>query len=291
MLIRMEEMSWLELRTALNCGFDTVLLVLGSIEQHGPHLPLGTDTMLGYAWGEAIARKLGQTLLAPVIRPGLSRHHLGFPGTLTLDESAFQTTVEQVTISLSLTGFRTLIPFCSHGGNWQALFSIRRRLEDALPDTMQLVLLSEATVEGIEREICDFLRLRGIPEAVAGIHAGLRETSHVLAISPSAVRRDSAVCGWMGESALQQLSEGKSIIEITDTGVFGDATAATEDLGRELNDLTVRLYADAFRAAMTQREFAGMGGSGPAALNEDQTQSAQHRDDRLENGGSNHGHI
>jgi creatinine amidohydrolase len=249
MMIRMEDMTWLELQAALRGGFDTVLLVLGSIEQHGPHLPLATDTILGYAWGEAIARELGETLLAPVIRPGLSRHHLGFPGTLTLDEFAFQSTVEQVSVSLALTGFRTLIPFCSHGGNWPALFSIRRRLEDALPATTQLVLLDEATVEGIEREIYSFLRARGIPEAVAGIHAGLRETSHVLAVSASAVRRDSAVCGWVGESGSELLGEGKSIMEISETGVFGDATAASEELGRELNDLMVRLYADAFRAA------------------------------------------
>jgi len=248
--VRMEDMSWSEVRDALRAGFDKVLLVLGSIEQHGPHLPLGTDTLLGYAWGEAMARELDGTLLAPVMRPGLSQHHLGFPGTLTLDEPTFQSVIEQVSVSLAQTGFRTVIPFCSHGGNWPSLFGMRKRLECVLSGRAKLVLLSEDVVAGIEGKIYTSLRLRGVSEGVAGIHAGLRETSHVLAISSSAVRREAAVRGWIGDSAVKVLSRGTPIAKITETGVFGDATVATEQLGAELNALTVRLYVEAFREAM-----------------------------------------
>jgi len=250
----LEEMTWQELQEAIADGADTALLVLGSIEQHGPHLPLGTDTILGYAWGEAIAERLGSTIVVPVVRPGVSRHHLGFPGTLTLEESTFQAVILQICISLAQTGFRKIIPFCSHGGNWPSVFAVSHRLRDALPRGSALVLLDQASVNGIEDRIYAFLREKGIEEPVAGIHAGLRETSHMLDIAACSVRVERITRGWVGASALRLIKEGKRILEISESGILGDAVGSTRELGREINDLTVRLYVEALRAALLQLE-------------------------------------
>lgn len=249
---RLEEMTWPELQEAIIDGVDTALLVLGSIEQHGPHLPLGTDTILGYAWGEAIAERLGSTIVVPVVRPGLSRHHLGFAGTLTLEESTFQDVVIQICTALAQTGFRKVIPFCSHGGNWPAIFAMRQRLLDALPKGSTLVLLDRGTIDGIEDSIYAFLQGRGIEKPIAGTHAGLRETSHMLDIAASSVRVERVTCGWVGTSARPLIDKGKRILEFSQSGIIGDAVGSTEALGRELNDLTVRLYVDAFRKALLQ---------------------------------------
>jgi creatinine amidohydrolase len=62
----MEEMSWVEIKDAIERGKTTVLVISGSIEQHGPHLPTGTDTYLAYEAGQRAARRLGYALVAPV---------------------------------------------------------------------------------------------------------------------------------------------------------------------------------------------------------------------------------
>ena len=65
--VLMEEMTWKEIKQDVESGKDTAILVAASIEQHGPHLPTATDTIIGYALAEAVAKKLGCALVAPVI--------------------------------------------------------------------------------------------------------------------------------------------------------------------------------------------------------------------------------
>ena len=69
--VLIEEMTWREIKQAMDAGKDTVILVAAAIEQHGPHLPTATDTIIGYAVAKAVAKKLGNALVAPVIRPAL----------------------------------------------------------------------------------------------------------------------------------------------------------------------------------------------------------------------------
>ncbi|MEM3615123.1 MAG: creatininase family protein [Candidatus Methanomethylicia archaeon] len=75
-MIKMEDISWVEVKEALENGFDTVIVPIGSIEQHGPHLPLGTDTFISEVLAVRIAEKLSKTLVTPPITPGCSQHHM-----------------------------------------------------------------------------------------------------------------------------------------------------------------------------------------------------------------------
>ena len=93
--ILMEEMDWEEIRDAVDSGKTTVILVSGATEQHGPHLPTGTDTILGYAVAVRAAVQLGNALVAPVIRPALSEHHMGFPGSFTLSWETYLAVLEE----------------------------------------------------------------------------------------------------------------------------------------------------------------------------------------------------
>ena len=115
--VLLEELSWPEVEDALNRGVRTVVIVAASIEQHGPHLPTITDTAIGHAVGERLARKLGNALLAPVIRPACSDHHLAFPGSLSIPEEVFVETVIAYVRSLAPHGFDTFVLFSSHGGD------------------------------------------------------------------------------------------------------------------------------------------------------------------------------
>ena len=119
--VLMEEMTWREIQQALHDGADTAILVAASVEQHGPHLPTGTDTMIGYALAAAVAAKMGNALVAPVIRPALSGHHMDFPGTITLRMKTFVKVVEEYCFSFQKQGFKNIVLFVSHGGNADAL--------------------------------------------------------------------------------------------------------------------------------------------------------------------------
>jgi creatinine amidohydrolase len=249
--ILLERMSWRAIAQRIATGWNRVLVMVGSIEQHGPHLPVGTDTILGYAWGEAIARKLGRMLVAPVIRPGLSFHHKGFAGTITLDEALLLTLLEQTCASLADSGFQYIFLLCSHGGNWPVVHQGLARLRMAAP-TARVLTLPPEVVEYIEEQIYAFLSSRGISRAVAGIHAGLRETAYMMWLAGNLVDRDAITCGLVDEAVLAQLRKGLKLSELTPTGVLGDPRGATQELGKELNELTVSLYVEAIRRELAR---------------------------------------
>ena len=107
--VKLEECSWPQVRAALGEGYDTVVVTTASVEQHGPHLPILTDTLIGEALGEGIAACLGNAFSAPVIRPGLSEHHMAFPGSFTLSPETFLRVLEECCLSLARHGFRYLV--------------------------------------------------------------------------------------------------------------------------------------------------------------------------------------
>jgi creatinine amidohydrolase len=237
--VLLEEMTWEEIKEAIEHGIDTVLVIAGSIEQHGPHLPIVTDTVLGYEWGKAIALKMGNAVVAPVIRPGLSSHHLGFPGTVTLSNYVFQQILKSYIECLIKTGFRKIIIICSHGGNLQAV-------KQMLP-LLQKKYINRALVDGVldieqkDKLVNDFLEANGYSAKEGGIHAGLTETSCMLALLPDLVRKERIRPGYIGpinDGVLHQ----KGLRAYTDNGVLGDPTRASEELGEAINQITVEFY-------------------------------------------------
>ena len=112
-----------------------------SIEQHGPHLPTATDTIIGYALAEAVAAKLGNALVAPVIRPALSFHHIDFPGTITLRMPTFVKVLEEYCESLKVHGFKNIVLFVSHGGNADALKAFTPSIAKNIGPEIQLLFV------------------------------------------------------------------------------------------------------------------------------------------------------
>jgi creatinine amidohydrolase len=105
----MFEMTRPEIEQALAAGVDTVVVTFGSTEQHGLHLPLGTDSLWGEYLGHRVAQALGDALLAPGVRVGCSEHHLAFAGSLTLREETFAQVAADLCRSLAHHGFRNLV--------------------------------------------------------------------------------------------------------------------------------------------------------------------------------------
>lgn len=230
--VLLEHMSWPEVQEAIGDGVRTVVIVVASIEQHGPHLPTMTDTAIGYAVGERVARKLDRALLAPVIRPGCSDHHLAFPGSLSVPRETLIETVLAYVRSLAPHGFQNFVLFSSHGGNFDALEEAAGRLRDEW--TSKQVRIAAYAGRAALLEMMQVMNAAaeslGVRQDVDALHAELTETSVMMAKHPVLVARDRLEQGKMGRIDTDDLFK-RGLRAITPNGIMGDARAATPEIG------------------------------------------------------------
>ena len=151
----MEEMSWLEISEALKSGVNTAIIPLGSVEQHGHHLPLLTDTIEAHYLSEMIAQEVGFALVAPAIRPGYSEHHMDFPGTISLRLETLASIIRDYCASLIHHGFKNIVMLNCHGGNIPVLSAVAAEFamahaKDGITVISIVDVLSEIFTAGIE---------------------------------------------------------------------------------------------------------------------------------------------
>jgi len=237
--VLLEELTWREVDALLEDGTRTAVVAVGSIEQHGPHLPLVMDTLAGDELSERIATELGDALAAPTIRPGCSGHHMAFPGTITVDSETLMDTVRAYCESLDEHGFEHIALVPTHGGNFGPVNTvapeIAREIDASVHALADLARLMELMNEG--------LREGGVDYQEPVIHAGAAETSIVLAAAEEFVRTDELEVGTEGEvSTARLLSEGFDAI--AENGVLGDPRKATAEAGEAILDGVTAAYAD-----------------------------------------------
>jgi creatinine amidohydrolase len=235
--LMLEQMTYPQIQRALEEGYRTVIVMSGSIEQHGPHGPVGADTYLGYMVGLALAGGLGDALLAPVIRPACSDHHLSFPGTISLPVLLYQQLVEAVCRSLSHHGFEKILLATMHGGNTRALRDLAPKLDQSLPCKVAFVDLIEDP--HIVSTFNTVLAKLGVTPEEGGMHAGFLETAILLSGEAGHwVDMPAAEVGFT-ENVLERIqalaaSGAWSIADISANGVVGDPRRATAEAGNVL---------------------------------------------------------
>src|SRR3954454_15121429 len=162
-----------------------VILPVASIEQHGPHLPVEVDSMLGEAAAARTAEKVlakGQPILVlPVLWTGLSEHHMSFGGTITLDNATFAAVVEGVVRSVLRHGFRRIVLLNAHGGNENAL----RAITDDLTPKLGVPIVQFTYWYAAAAAIAKILETQGGLQ-----HACEAETSMMLVVRPELVATD-----------------------------------------------------------------------------------------------------
>jgi creatinine amidohydrolase/Fe(II)-dependent formamide hydrolase-like protein len=228
---RLEEMSWYQVQQALESGVTTVVAAAGSMEQHGPHMPMITDTLLGTAVAEGVAARMGNVLRGPTIPFGVSEHHMAFKGTITLDKECFKTVVKQYVHSLGHHGFKTVIMIPSHGGNFGPLKEIEEEIGGEINGARYLPYTDLWEFVAVMNRIAE---PDGISPEVSGAHAGEAETSMVLAEWPELVdmsRAEAGFIGQMDEDNVRKLFE-QGMTALTDNGILGDARPAVPERGR-----------------------------------------------------------
>jgi creatinine amidohydrolase/Fe(II)-dependent formamide hydrolase-like protein len=182
--LELEHLTWTEVRDAIADGYDTVILVGGSLEGHGSHLPLGTDTIWGREFGLKIAERLGGSLLAPVIPYGPDEGLMAFPGTVHVDLETTGRLLQAICESLLSHGFRRIVVCTSHEGYIAPMATLVERM---VWHRRRLVVVSDLT--GWFEMVRDTGAAEGITVEQLGAHAGEFETSLMLHIRPGGVRQ------------------------------------------------------------------------------------------------------
>jgi creatinine amidohydrolase len=236
------EMTRPEVEQAIAAGVDTVVVPFGSTEQHGLHLPLGTDAILGEALGERVARALGNALLAPGIPIGCSKHHMDFAGSLTLRQETFSRVVADLCRSLAHHGFDHIVLIPTHGGNFAPL---AKAVETIRPELAGVNLIAYTDLMGFMNEIFRVGKGRDVTPEKAGAHSGEFETSLMLTVRPDLVAMDVAQPGYVGDQLrIAPVVFEKGFRAASENGVLGDPSDASADNGKAyldaLTDLLVR---------------------------------------------------
>jgi creatinine amidohydrolase len=246
--IRMEEMTWPEIRDAIDRGFTTVTMAVGSTEQHGPHLPTMTDTRIGDALAEAVALKLGKTLQARTVPFGCSEHHLAFGGTISLKPETLRLVLLDAIDSLVRDGFKRVILLPTHGGNFP---TVRQALDEARPAHPGAEITGYTDLLGFVRAGAEASAEFGVGEEESGAHAGESETSLMMALEGSLVEADRLAPGYLGPTGEKELTLilEKGMPALTSNGVLGDPRRASAEKGRRYLERLADFLAGTFRGA------------------------------------------
>lgn len=207
-MTRLADAAWPEV-----CARPLVLVPVGSIEQHGPHLPLDTDTAIAVAVAEGVAAETaGERFVAPAVTYGSSGEHQAFAGTSSIGTEVLQHVVVEIVRSMGTWAGR-IVFINAHGGNLSAL---SRAVFQMLAEGHDVAWVPCAT-EGID------------------LHAGVTETSLMLHLRPSSVCLDRAEPGNTRPLAeiMPSLMAG-DLAAISPNGVLGDPTGARADDGARI---------------------------------------------------------
>ena len=189
--LQIADMTWVEVRSAIARGYTRVIVPSGGIEQNGPHMVLGKhDYIVGRAAAE-IAKELGQTLVAPVISyvpegdydPPTG--HLRFPGTIGVPEDVYAGTLEGIARSLKAGGFKTICFIADHAGSLKPQAEVAQRLtREWAQQGVRVLDVSDYYADAAETE---YLRSQGETAGAIGQHAGIADTSELMAVHPEGV--------------------------------------------------------------------------------------------------------
>lgn len=213
-----EDMTWLEVRDALRAGKTTALVATGGVEQNGPYLVTGKHNVILRGACEAIARKLGDALVAPIIgfvpegAIDPPSGHMRYPGTISLGATTYKALLADVASSLRAHGFRAIVLIGDSGGNQAGMKEVAAELSARWAGVPRVVYVPEFyDYEGLRAWVAE----QGIREVDEGHHDEYSITSMMAAVDPQSVRLPQRIAA--GRASIN----GVSLLPAEKTAAFG----------------------------------------------------------------------
>ncbi len=189
-----EEMTWMEVRDALADGKTTVIVAAASLEQNGPYIPTAKHAYVLRATTEAIARKLGNALIAPLVRfePG-NPESPRYPGSIPVRMETYKAILVDVASSLKQHGFRNIVLIGDSGGNQRGLQEVAEELTAAWRGGGTAIYFVREYYDSWQASDAAVEQIAGKAEVPEGIHDDYSVTSIIMTVDPQAVRYDQRV--------------------------------------------------------------------------------------------------
>jgi creatinine amidohydrolase len=194
--ISLEELTWTEARDAVKAGATTIILPVGGTEQSGPQMALGKHNTRVRILAGRIATTLGDALVAPVVayvpEGSISppSGHMRYPGTISIPDAAFRSMLEGAARSFRQSGFLHVVLIGDHGGYQNDLKDVAAALNREWAGTTARAHFIDTYYKVTQTAYVQALRAKGLSDAAIGSHAGVADTSLLMAIDPSMVRTD-----------------------------------------------------------------------------------------------------
>jgi creatinine amidohydrolase len=225
-IVALKDMSWVEVRTALQAGYKTVIVPTGGIEQNGPHMILGKHDYIVADAAARIARSVGSTLVAPVVSyvpegdfdPPTG--HMRFPGTIGVSDAVFAGVLDGIARSLKAGGFKKIVFIGDHGGSQAIQIAVAAQLTRAWGKDGVRVLHIGSYYDD-KAQIARLLR-EGQSLETIGQHASIIDTSELLSVNARGV----------------DLGRYRKLAS-EPTGVSGDPSSASPERGSSLLDMRI----------------------------------------------------
>lgn len=236
--VYMEEMTWMEIRDAMKAGKKTVIVATGGIEQNGPYLAAGKHNYILRATTEAIARKLGNALVATIvpfvpegdIDPPTT--HMKYPATISVTEETFRALLTDICSSLKTHGFEHIVLIGDSGGNQDGMKAVAAALNGKWTGGKTKVHFIPEYYDypGVEK----WLETQGVKQTPEGLHDDFAITSQMMVVDPATVRMK------------QRIAAGKFKINGVDLAP-ADKTIA---MGKKVIDYRAGITVDKIRQAI-----------------------------------------
>ena len=245
--VHLVDMTWVEVRSAVERGYTTVIVPTGGIEQNGAHMILGKHDHIVRSTAERIAAELGRTLVAPVVSfvpegdYDPPSGHLLFPGTIGVTDTVFAQLIDGIARSLKAAGFRTICFIGDHGESQKPQAEVAAQLSREWA-AQGIKVIQVGDYYAADEAPTQLLLGEGETPASIGTHAGIVDTSELLAVHPAGVD--------LGK--LADLSFRRE-----PTGANGDPTKATIERGKALLALKVQAAVKQIRNARDSKLSQG----------------------------------
>ena len=210
-------------------NIELAILPVGSIEQHGPHLPVTTDWIIADAMGRGIAEKTGGFYI-PALPVSTNKEHRGKRGSVGMHSDVFYGMMTDICLDLKAQGFKRIAVIQGHGGIFVMNSVVRELNADHNPDLFVVKIDS--------MEICwPVFEKKGVLESRGGIHAEEAETSLMLHLHPELVDMSKAK-DFFPEVSRPMLNYG-GILRYCPDGIWGAATKASAEKGKQMMEIAV----------------------------------------------------